>query len=72
MLLMTKRSNYLTTAEAATFLGFTADYVRFLIREGKLHGEKLGRNWIVDKKQLLKIRRKRFPTQEDSENGSSE
>lgn len=55
------KSNYITSAEAAVILGFSADHVRKLINQGKLKAEKLGRNWIINQKDLCKIKRKRFP-----------
>jgi excisionase family DNA binding protein len=54
-------SDYVTSAEAAKKLGFTADHIRNLIKKGKLKAEKLGRNWIIDVKFLKKIKRQRFP-----------
>jgi len=37
----------LTSGEAAEQLGYTVQHVRRLIREGKLAGVKLGRDWII-------------------------
>lgn len=65
------KSNYVTCTEAADLLGFSADYVRKLLGEGKLQGEKFGHNWIIDKKELAKIKRQRFPrAKEKISNGS--
>jgi excisionase family DNA binding protein len=67
------KNNYLTSAEAAQILGFSHDYVRKLILQGKLKAEKLGRNWIIEKKNLDKIHRQRFPKPKESiENGINE
>jgi len=55
------KSSYVTSAEAAKIMGFSADHVRKLIIRGKLKGEKFGRNWIINKKDLLKVKRQRFP-----------
>ena len=55
------RANYLTSAEAATLLGFTPDHVRNLINQGKIKAEKIGRNWIIEKKNVTKVQRQRFP-----------
>jgi excisionase family DNA binding protein len=67
-------NNYLTSAEVAQTLGVTHDYVRKLIAKGKIKAEKLGRNWIVNKKNLRNVRRQRFPptTKESGQNGSCE
>jgi len=55
------KSSYVTSAEAAEIMGFSPDHVRKLIIRGKLKGEKFGRNWIIHKKELLKVKRQRFP-----------
>jgi excisionase family DNA binding protein len=57
---MIKSKNYLTSAEAAKKLGFSPEYIRKLILEGKIKGEKLGRNWIIEIKNLSNIQRQRF------------
>ena len=59
--MMQNKSNYYTTGEAATFLGFSTDHVRNLINKGKIKAEKMGRNWIINKKDIKNIRRQRFP-----------
>ncbi len=66
------KDNYLTSAEAALALGFSHDYVRKLILQGKLKAEKLGRNWIINKKNIEKIHRQRFPRTQESVNGNNE
>ena len=63
--------NYITCAQAAETLGFTHDHVRKLINQGKIKAEKLGRNWIIERKNLEKIHRQRFPrSKEKVEDGS--
>lgn len=42
----------LTSIEAAQQLGYTVQHVRRLIRQGILHGQKLGRDWIVDEQSV--------------------
>jgi DNA (cytosine-5)-methyltransferase 1 len=59
-MIKSKTHDYITSAEAAKQLGFSADYMRKLIRTGKLAGEKLGRNWIVQVEELKKITRQRI------------
>lgn len=67
------KSNYVTSAEAAVLLGFSRDHVRKLIIQGRLKAEKLGRNWIIEKKNLEKIHRQRFPRhKENVEDGSNQ
>ena len=65
------RANYYTTQEAANVLRFHPDYVRRLILQGKINAEKLGRNWLIKKKDLAKVKRQRFPRQtETDDNGN--
>jgi excisionase family DNA binding protein len=66
-------SNYVTCAEAANTLGFSHDHVRKLINQGRLKAEKLGRNWIIEKKNLDKIHRQRFPRHKEKvDDGSNQ
>ena len=60
------KSNYVTSAEAAESLGFSPDHVRKLINQGRIKAEKLGRNWIIEKKSLDKIHRQRFPRHKEN------
>jgi len=65
------KGNYLTSSEAAKALGFSPDHVRKLIRQGKIKAERIGRNWIIEKKSLDKIHRQRFiKPKENVDNGS--
>lgn len=59
------KSNYYTSAEVADLLGFSKDHIRKLINKGKLKAEKLGRNWVIEEKNLKKIQRQRFPRKKD-------
>jgi excisionase family DNA binding protein len=38
---------YMTSAEAAERLGYTVQHVRRLVRQNRLEGFKLGRDWVV-------------------------
>jgi len=38
---------HLTTKDAAERLGYTVQHVRRLIREGRLRGSRVGRDWLV-------------------------
>lgn len=61
------KSNYVTSVEAASILGFTPDHIRKLIGQKKLKAEKLGRNWIIAKQNLKLVKRLRFPRPKDSQ-----
>lgn len=60
---MTKKSNFITPNDVAAALGLTADHIRKLILAGKIKAEKLGRNWIINKKSITGLKRQRFPRQ---------
>ena len=49
----------LNSAMAAKILGFTPDYVRRLMRTGKIKAQKLGSDWIITEKSLKNINRQR-------------
>ena len=40
-------SEVITTAEAARLLGYTPQHVRRLVRDGRLEGTKIGRDWVI-------------------------
>lgn len=41
------RDKYVSLAEGAEYSGYSQDYLRFRIRQGKLRGAKIGRNWLT-------------------------
>jgi excisionase family DNA binding protein len=47
-----RQTPFISTDEAARQLQYTAQHVRRLVREGKLNGEKVGRDWIVSSDSL--------------------
>ena len=49
----------LTSMEAARRLGYTVQHVRRLIRQGSLHGQKLGRDWVVEERSVAQMLRRR-------------
>lgn len=46
----------LTTEEAAVQLGIQSRMVRVLIKQGKLPAKKHGRDWIIEEKDLERVR----------------
>jgi excisionase family DNA binding protein len=36
-----------TTQQAADVLNYTIQHTRLLIRQGRLHGVKIGRDWLI-------------------------
>lgn len=61
------KGKFITAKQAAERLGFTPDYIRRMCTDGKITGEKMGNTWIVNIKELRKIKRQRF--KKDSEDG---
>lgn len=54
-------NKYLTSFQAAKKLGFSPDYIRLLIKQGKIKAEKLGQNWLIENRQIRNITRQRKP-----------
>lgn len=57
-------NDYLDTKEAAQKWGVSEVYVRRLVREGRVKGRKVRRDWIIDSKSLAEYmagNRKRGP-----------
>ncbi|WP_322354452.1 DNA methyltransferase [Dehalococcoides sp.] len=50
---MAEETNLLTVPEASEFLGHTVQHVRILIREGKLPGQKIGRDWMIPRDAVV-------------------
>jgi excisionase family DNA binding protein len=46
-------NRWITTSEAAELTGYTAAYFRQLISRGRLQGKKRGRDWFLDKIEVL-------------------
>ena len=50
---------YYTVAQAAELAGVTVSYVRLLLRQDKIKGEKIGeRAWVIPIGQLAKLKNK--------------
>jgi len=50
---------YINTTEASAIIGITRKGVRELIRKGILKAERVGRDWLVDKKSVDKVKKNR-------------
>lgn len=44
---MTLEYEFMTTSEASEALGYTIQHTRLLMRQGRIHGSKIGRDWMV-------------------------
>lgn len=51
--------DYITSAEAAKLLGFTPDYIRKMISQGKIKATKMGNSWVFMPKDIKHIKRVR-------------
>lgn len=54
---------YMTPYEAAHELGYNIEHVWRLLREGRLHGHRWGRAWLVER-SAVKDWRTQHPSQE--------
>jgi len=52
VVIMAEEVNLLTVPEASEFLGHSVQHTRLLIREGKLPGYKIGRDWMIPRSAL--------------------
>lgn len=52
---MDTQLRYITTQQAAKELGYTLQHVRLLIRQGKIHAVKLGRDWVIQPNELKRF-----------------
>lgn len=46
---------YITTTELADFLGISREAIRKKIKKGQIRAEKIGRNFVIDRKFLPEI-----------------
>lgn len=44
---------WLTTKQAAELIGYNAEYIRKLAQSGKIQAQKLGRDWVIQRADLL-------------------
>lgn len=65
-------AEWITTAEAVELTSYTLYHLRYLIKIGKVKGQKWGREWQVDRRSLLayvkvaeKMGKKRGPKRSD-------
>jgi len=49
------REKFLNTREVAEILGTGQEYVRQLLREGKIKGVKVGRKWKIPENEIKRI-----------------
>jgi excisionase family DNA binding protein len=46
-------TEWITTTQAAELMGYDYAHVRLLLRQGKLQGMKMGRDWFIKKESAL-------------------
>ncbi len=49
---------WLTTRQAAQLIGYHPEYVRQLVKAGKVEAQKIGRDWLIQKNKLLAYTRR--------------
>lgn len=59
-----KLSDLMTSKMVAEKLGYTPDYIRRLIMEGKLKATKLGHDWIITPKDIAHLKPKKIKEKE--------
>ena len=47
------KDDWITTTEAVTLSGYHVNYIRFLIKSGKVKGQKWGQQWQVSRSSLF-------------------
>lgn len=48
-----KNRRLVTTIEGARFTGYSTDHLGLLLRNGRISGKKIGRDWHLDARSLL-------------------
>lgn len=43
---------WITVPEAAKISGYSESHLRYLLREGKLNGRKVGRDWVTTRQAI--------------------
>ena len=46
---------YIGTREASEITGLTSGYLRRLLAQGKIKGKRIGHDWIIDRKSVIKF-----------------
>jgi hypothetical protein len=67
--------DYLSLKEASEYSGYSQDYLNLRIRQGKLKGVKIGRNWVTKKEWIDEYKRytkEYFEKRNNKENNNSQ
>ena len=64
-------TDWITTSEAAELSGYNNEYLRWLIREGKISAQKFGTTWQVSKSSLLTYLREAEKSQDKRRGGKT-
>lgn len=51
-------SDFISLKEAAAISPYSAEYLNLLARKGKIHAQKIGRDWLITKSDLFSYIRK--------------
>lgn len=68
---MVNRDDFMTVSEAAELLGYTLQHTRLLLRQGRLKGSKIGRDWMILREAVdeYSVRRVSIPLLPSSNSG---
>ena len=66
------KTGFLTCAEVADQLGFTADHVRQMVINGRIKAERAGHIWLIRPRDIAHIKRVRHPKPKEAEHGSDQ
>jgi len=66
MILAEVLMTYISSKEVAAQLGLSHSHVRILLRQGKIQGTKISRDWLIEA-ESLEYKRKRKPKQKGGE-----
>ena len=53
---MMNQDDFLTVSQAAQLLGHSVQHTRLLIRQAKLTGNKIGRDWVIPRTSVVKYK----------------
>ena len=59
---------FVSTKEAASYLGYTVQHTRLLIRQGELEATKFGRDWMIVRESIAEYKSKKQEANGNAEN----
>jgi excisionase family DNA binding protein len=53
-------NDFITVGEAAAVLGYSVQHTRLILRQGKLRGTKIGRDWVVPREEVIEYNNRKI------------